>query len=167
MRSGESIRIFPADWEIRDGDIVLLGSSTIRARVLKCLDGGTEWAHCGLVVAPDSIVHADPKCGVIRQTMNEYLAENEVDCICLLRPKTGNGEIAARFALDCVEKCVEFDNSFRYKNGGGMYCTELVLLAWESAGVEILPNVASGDRIKPSCLAKTAQLYRIRELHLP
>ena len=152
MQYGEPIRSLPIDWELRDGDILLLGSSTIRGRVLKFLDGGSNWGHCGIVVAPDSVVHADPKRGVIRQSIDEYLEENDVDCICVLRSQKGDGRIAASFALGCATQGISFDNSFDYKNGSGIYCTELILLSWEAAGVQLLPDATSGDSIVPSRL---------------
>lgn len=162
MRSGEPIRCLPADWIMCEGDVVLLGSSTMRAKILKFIDGGTCWLHCGVAVAKDAIVHADPKCGVVRQTMAEYLAANNVDCVCLLRPYTGDGKIATSFALKCAERGVAFDNSFCYGKGDGMYCTELVLRAWESAGIEIL-HVNPGDRIMPSSLARSSRLHCVKE----
>ena len=150
MRCGEPIRTLPETRDLRDGDILLLGSSTIRGRILKFLDGGSKWGHCGIAVAPNMIAHADPKKGVVCQSIGEYLAENDVDCICMLRPSTGNGKVAAAFALNCAQSGIGFDDSFGYKNGGGIYCTELVLLAWESADVKILPDATPGDRIAPS-----------------
>lgn len=162
MRSGEPIRFLPADWTLCEGDVVLLGSSTVRGKILKLFDGGACWLHCGIAVSKDAIVHADPRCGVVRQSMAEYLAANDVDCVCFLRPHTGDGKVAASFALKCAERKVAFDNSFCYGKDNGMYCTELVLRAWESAGVEIL-HVKFGDRIKPSCLARSSRLCCIKE----
>lgn len=109
-------------------------------------------------------IHADPNDGVICQTINEYLAENNVDCICILRPQDCNGKDAASFAIDCANKKIPFNNSFNYKCGCGMYCTELVLLAWENAGVVILPTAKRGSRIKPSCLLSTDRLYCVRKI---
>lgn len=163
MRSGDPIRCLPADWTLCEGDVVLLGSSTMRAKILKFLDNGTCWLHCGIAVAKDAIVHADPKCGVVRQTMAEYLEKNDVDCVCLLRPYVGDGKVATSFALKCAERKVAFDNSFCYGKGNGMYCTELVLRAWQSAGIEIL-HVKHGDRIKPSSLVSSPRLYCVKEM---
>lgn len=168
MRCGEPIRDVPPNCIFFDGDIVLLGSSTMRARFLKLIDGGTSWVHCGIMVSPNVIVHADPRLGVVRQTINEYLAQNDVDCICQLRPNMGNGNAAALFALDSANRRVAFDNSFSYKNGNKMYCTELVLLSWEAAGVMILKDANPGDKIKPSCLMHVPELchvMRIPEAH--
>lgn len=164
IHCGEPIRDVPANLVFRDGDIILFGSSTVRARFLKCIDGGAKWVHCGIAVAPNIIVHADPDYGVVRQTLDEYLTVNDVDCICQLRPYNGDGKSAALFAQECAEKKMTFDNTFSYKNGEGLYCTELVLLAWEAAGEEILLDVESGDRIMPSSLMETSRLYCVREL---
>ena len=161
MRCGIPIRSLSVKGNLLDGDILLLGSSTIRGRVLKLLTGGSSWAHCGIVVAPDSIVHADPTHGVILQSIDEYLAENNVDCISILRPQSGKGNIAATFALSCSQCGIAFDNSFGYKNGGGIYCTELVLLSWEAASVKILPEVSPGDRIAPSRLLNGIGLVQV------
>ena len=160
-RPGVAIRALPAEVEVCSGDILLLGSSTIRGRILKCIDGGTMWAHVGIADASGgvvSIIHADPSAGmVISETLERYLADNSVDSMMVLRPYSGDGGKAAAYARTKAEQKVKFDNTFRYRGGDGLYCTELVLMAWESVGVVIL-SVERGDSVMPSELESAPRL---------
>ena len=162
-RAGSPIRQLPEGLDIRDGDILLLGSTTLRGRILRCLEQGGEWGHVGLLAVAQNgsieIIHADPEFGVVRQPLAEYLRENKVDALMLLRPVGNNGGgLAVAYVERTARSNAPFNNSFRYKSGSGYYCTELVLLAWECAGVVLLPNARRGDRIPPSELLTSPEL---------
>ena len=153
-RTGELIRELPDGVDVRNGDIIVLGSSTLRGRLLKCIDGGTTWAHAGIAATTGgvaSIIHADPTArGVVCETIADYLASNKVDSMAILRPRCGDGLKAVAYARELYDRNVPFDDLFRYRIGDGIYCTELVLLAWEDAGVVLMPEAKEGDSIRPS-----------------
>ncbi len=160
------IHLLPVNVQLKSGDVVLLGSSTLRGRLLKLIEKESAYAHIGIVDIVGGeryIIHADPEYGCVRQNLSWYLAKNAVDAIAVMRPKVGNGESAVAFARRLVDLQVPFDNSFRYKQGKGVYCTELVLCAWEAAGVCILPNAKRGDRIRPSEVVLASILAMIWE----
>lgn len=119
------------------------------------------WAHVGIADVSGgvvSIIHADPVADmVICETLERYLAENSADSLMVLRPSSGDGAKAAAYARTKAEQKVKFDNTFRYREGDGLYCTELVLIAWESAGVVILP-AGRGDSVRPSELESAPSL---------
>lgn len=168
IRCGVPIRIIPPGLDFRTGDILLLGSSTLRGRIVKALDGGTSWAHVALIASASGndvwLVHADPQAGVVKESLSEYLLANNVDALMLLRVSDGTpaaGAQAAEYAEMMAERKTPFDDLFRYKQGERIYCTELVLVAWERAGIAILPEAQIGERILPSALTKSPVLLPI------
>ena len=164
LRSADPIREFPKEIDVQSGDILLLGSSTLRGRILKLLDWGTSWLHVGLADVSQgeiAIIHADPKMGTVRELIDDYLLSNHVASIAVLRPIAGDPDRAVAFAREMAKKNAPFDNKFNYKSGKSIYCTELALLAWESGGCEILSNVSVGASIKPSQLYSSPNLILI------
>ncbi|MBQ4480034.1 MAG: hypothetical protein II943_05295 [Victivallales bacterium] len=168
-RCGFPIRQLPEGLTFRDGDIILLGSSTFRGRLLRIWGKGEEWSHVGLATTLQDgsigIIHADPDEGVVRQLLSEYLLSNNVDALALLRTSGYDGHLAVSYAEQAVRSNTPFDHSFCYKSNDGVYCTELVLLAWENAGIVLLPEAKYGDRIPPSELLQSSQLTCMWRLH--
>lgn len=142
------------------GDIVLLSSETCRGKLVRLADFGTSYAHVGLIAIKDGVVwlvHADPavKC-VVRESLAFYLGENLTTGMMLLGVDSPNGNQAARIACNMVSNHTPFDDDFNYGGGEGVYCTELVLRAWEEAGVVLLPDVKSGDSVFPARVLNSA-----------
>lgn len=166
---GEPVKGLPAGVEASSGDIILLGSATVRGKLLKIVDGGTMWCHAGVLERGDGgaiyIIHADPGRGAVRERLDEYLRQNHTDAIAILRPRAAvypsAGQTAAEAAAGYARRREPFKNSFRYGCGTGVYCTELAIDAWRAAGVEILPPPAKGDKIKPSGLYDSSRLETI------
>jgi len=166
---GEGIcKPLPDDnWQ--NGDVLLLGSTTWRGRLLKMLDTQPDYLHIGLIDKSDGechLIHADPQhdC-VIRERLDEYFASNRVGRALLLRVKCDKryADTAIEFARAQATMAREFDHTFRYGEGSGLYCTELVLQAWATADVELIPNVGKGDRIFPSRILKSDYICPIIE----
>lgn len=157
----------PPGLHVANGDVILLGSATCRGIVVKLIDGN-HYAHTGLAEVDAEgrvwLIHADPaKGGVCRDVLSDYLKSNVVDGVFALHPTNATGaaaEAAVRFARSAAERQVPFDDTFRYAVGDGMYCTELVLLSWEQAGVRLLPAVKRGDSVYPGELAESPALVR-------
>ena len=121
---------------------------------------GTTYAHVGLIDVKDGIVwlvHADPavKC-VARESLASYLDKNLTTGMMLLGVDSPNGNQAACVACAMVSNHTPFDNDFNYGEGEGVYCTELVLRAWEEAGVILLPDVKRGDSVFPARVRESA-----------
>lgn len=162
-------RILPGDLPeagvFASGDILLLGSSTWRGRIVKAADG-TLFGHVALVdVGEDGavrLVHASPQRGkTVEEPVETYFAENDTDTALLLGVDAppGSGERAVAFARDAARRGVPFDGDFSYGSGKGFYCTELALLAWHSAGVDLLP-VEKGSSVYPATLEKSPRVRR-------
>lgn len=163
------VHALPPGVALYSGDIVLLGSSTWRGRLLKILDRNSDYVHTGIIDNVDGVsyfVHADPCRGtVVCDPLEAYLLSNRVERVKIMRVGTGEQEAmkALAYAREQVRKSCRFNNTFRYGDGEGLYCTELVLRAWQSAGVLLLPNVQKGDRIFPSRLLESVRLKCVFE----
>ena len=74
------VRALPPGVTLRSGDVILLGSSTWRGRLLKILDGNSFYAHTGIIDREGNgvyLVHADPcRDTVARERLDAYLSSN-------------------------------------------------------------------------------------------
>ena len=167
----EFINALPAGVDWRNADVLLLGSSTWRGHFLRLIDGNSSFLHVGIIDNSDGVVHmihADPARGfVVRDRLDDYFKSNKVDCARLLR--VDGGEHCAVVAVEYARRQLDarrcFDDSFRYGEGEGFYCTELVLRAWNAAGVELLPDVRTGDKVLPSRLLDSSILHTCADFH--
>lgn len=138
------------------GDIILLSSETCRGLLVRIAEFGDDYAHVGIADVDEEgvwIIHADPEAdSVIKEKLSSYVCHNEVSRMMLLEVDSSFGEKAVQFARNAVRNRMPFDNDFKYNEGEGIYCTELVLRAWHEAGVDLLPDVKKGDSIMPARL---------------
>ena len=127
---------------------------------MRLADFGDAYAHVGLIDVEDGVVwlvHADPATkGVTREPLASYLDENVTTRMMLLGVDSPNGNQAAGIACAMASAHTPFDNDFRYGEGKGVYCTELVLRSWEESGVILLPDVRRGDSVYPSRVRESA-----------
>lgn len=161
-RQGLTPSDLPGASEVSSGDIVLLSSETCRGMLVKLLDIGETFAHVGLLDVGDDVwlIHADPAANaVVRERLGEYVSSNVTAGIMILCVDSQAGETAVRFARDAARAHIAFDNDFKYGEGDGIYCTELVLRSWHEAGVELLPDVKPGDSVFPSQLQKSLRCH--------
>ena len=163
------IRTFPPGVGLCSGDVVLLGSATWRGRLLKILDRDSFYAHTGIIDNEDGVsylVHADPcRNAVVRESFHAYLTSNDVERVKVMRVENGKDKAikALAFAREQWSKSRRFNNTFRYGEGDGLYCTELVLCAWQSAGISLLRDIQKGDRVFPSELLMSSRLKVVVE----
>lgn len=163
------IRAVPEDFDGRSGDVLLLGSSSLRGRLLKILDRESNYVHVGILEMDGEevlVVHADPQRDeVLREPLSTYLLLNNAERMAVLRIKSHERqrEKAVAYALTQWREKRPFDNSFSYCEGDGFYCTELVLRAWSYAGVDLLPGIEKGDKILPSELLDSDRIESMTE----
>ena len=168
-QEAKCVHAIPSDVTLHPGDVILLGSSTWRGRLLKLLERDCLYVHTGILDKEDGhnyLVHADPSHNaVVRESLDAYLSSNRVECVMVMRVEYGGQEAirAVDYARTQWENAQRFNNTFRYGEGNGLYCTELVLCAWQAAGVELLPDISRGDKVFPSELLKSCRLKRIVE----
>ena len=167
------IDALPRGTGFRTGDVMLLGSESWRGRFILALDRNSDYAHIGLVEVCSNnvfIIHADPdQNGVACDVIGDYLRSNIVSRLLLLRVDVARGAAnnAVKYAREQWRKKKPFDGTFRYGKGKGLYCTELVLRAYDFAGIKLLPDVKDGDRIFPSEVIKSGCVSKIAEWGRP
>ena len=167
------IDALPRGTGFRTGDVMLLGSESWRGRLLLSLDRNSDYAHIGLVEVCSNnvfIIHADPDQNVVAcDAIDDYLQSNIVSRLLLLRVDAVSvaASNAVKYAREQWYKKMPFDNTFRYGKGKGFYCTELVLRAYDFAGIKLLPDVKDGDRIFPSEVIKSGCISKIAEWGRP
>lgn len=162
------IYALPTDCVVESGDILLLGSWTCRGLVVRLAENGSCYAHVGIADVSDGeiwLIHADPSAhGTVREPLRVFLGENTVDAVKVLHANASPEQAtkAVAFCRDAAARHIPFDDTFRYNEGDGYYCTELVLRAWSEAGVELLANVKSGDSIYPAELLDSPYLAPVK-----
>mgnify|MGYP003295744179 CR=1 FL=1 len=167
------VETLPGGADLRTGDVILLGSESWRGRFILALDRNSDYAHIGLVEVCSNnvfIIHADPdQNGVACDVIGDYLRSNIVSRLLLLRVDAARGAAnnAVKYAREQWRKKKPFDGTFRYGKGKGLYCTELVLRAYDFAGIKLLPDVKDGDRIFPSEVIKSGCVSKIAEWGRP
>ena len=163
------VETLPGGTDLRTGDVILLGSESWRGRFILALDRNSDYAHIGLVEVCSNnvvIIHADTdQNGVACDAISDYLRSNIVSRLLLLRVDAvcGAANNAVKYAREQWYEKKPFDDTFRYGKGKGFYCTELVLRAYDSAGIKLLPDVKDGDRIFPSEVIKSGCVSKIAE----
>ncbi len=168
-QSTDFVRTLPSGVNLYSGDVVLLGSATWRGRVLKIFDRDAFYAHTGIVDNEDGVnylVHADPcRNAVVRESLQSYLTSNNIDRVKVMRVENSkaNAIKASAFAREQWSKSRQFNNTFRFGEDDGLYCTELVLCAWQSAGISLISGIQKGDRIFPSELLGSSLLKPVVE----
>lgn len=150
---------------ILPGDVLLFDSCTPRGLVVRLTNSRSEYAHVALVCRGGRdplLVHADPERGCTSETLSEYLSQNKVLEIAVLRPSVSDEQRHAivEYAQKAVETRLPFKNSFRYDEGEGLYCTELVLKAYDRGGIKLLPGIRRGDIVRPEHLLGSEYLKK-------
>lgn len=133
----------------REGDIVLREGTAIESRVVSAADRRSHFTHCGLVARMGKelvVIHAVPqepdyegdvdrvKAEPIRQFFSTKRAKRGCVLRCLTDSATAHR--AAQKAVELVRRRTLFDHDYNDRDTTQMYCSELVVFAYASAGME-------------------------------
>lgn len=169
-----ALQTLPDEAALRPGDLVLLGACTIRGMVVRLLNSESDYAHVALVAqSPEGdllLLHADPKQGCMAEPLSAHLARHQVPAVAVLRPEVPPETIRAAvdYARQAAEERRPFNHTFRYGEDKGLYCTELVLQAYQQTGVSLLPEVVRcGAMIRPETLLQSKALTKVMEVTSP
>ena len=166
LSSRLALRASDVNIPILPGDVLLFDSCTPRGLVVRLTNSRSEYAHVVLVCRGGQdplLVHADPERGCTSETLSEYLSGNKVLAIAVLRASASDEQrqAIAEYAQKTVEARLPFKNSFRYDEGEGLYCTELVLKAYDQVGIKLLPDIRRGDTVRPERLLGSEYLTEV------
>ena len=152
----------PITSSLQSGDILLLEGTSFRGRIVRFLNSKSDFSHVGVVKVEDGkafLLHADPKLGCVQEEMNELFHRCCFLNAIVLRPKDAVAALGAvAFCSQEVTRHTGFNDSFRYLQGSGYYCTEFVLLAYERARSRLLEGIQKGAIIFPEQLLKSHAL---------
>lgn len=177
-------------WEIdleafQTGDVLFRKGTGMAGRVVGVADGGFPYTHAGILVRLKGIpcvVHSVPgeypggPDLVKVDPLSIFLAPDRASAAALYRlsaAKPGQAEAAARAAMEFVWRHVPFDADFDLKTEDKLYCTEMVLRAFQAAGVD-LPGgrkeqfkvpFNKGGYLLPSTLLSGGHLRVVVEIH--
>lgn len=143
----------PSDLELRSGDIIVAGGVSLQSRMVMSLTDGNRYSHVGMIhVTPQGlyVIHAAPTGagdgGVGDQVasipLSLFLAERGYVAVQIMRIKGQAAEAmqvaqdACDYASACVEQAVPFDGAFDLAEQQTMYCSELIYLAYQHAGLQ-------------------------------
>lgn len=136
---------------LHTGDLILRGGTSAASRSVRLLaDRATPYSHIGLVVrtrAGLTVVHSlpadevDPAGGVRREPLASFVNARDAQVVAVYRLVGARAAdappVAARWATRAAAAHLPFDPEFDLRTPDRLYCTELVLRAYASAGVDL------------------------------
>lgn len=171
--------IFPDSVDLHPGDLAFRCGGSLDSHAVLIADNGGDFSHVGIVVDNDGkkmIVHAVP---------DEPEFEGDVDRVKMetpqkffIRKNAVYGQIrrfadsaiadrASKVALNVFRRGTLFDSEFNISDTTRMYCTELIIFAYERAGapIEIKPRHKASwmdyESIMPSDIVDTGKFKTI------
>ena len=141
--------ILPDGCAAEDGDIVLRRGTGLTSHAVAYADGGSDYSHCGIAVVRDGrvmVVHAVPDepdfegdvDRVKMEPIESFFSSLRASKGCILRcvdRRVAAG--SARKALEIYRRGVLFDHDYDTADSTRLYCTELVVRAYNAAGCPI------------------------------
>lgn len=175
--SDQSITNFQLS-ELRNGDLIFREGTGWRSQAV-ATGAESRWSHVGLVVIEADgqgwVVHAQPEQGpknvVVKERLTQFASSQNAysigaytreDLTDLQRTRTKS------IALKHVSSRTPFDHDFDASERSRLYCTELVIDAYEGAGAPIKyrstlidTGLSSFQVIFPSHLLEDSQFKRV------
>lgn len=140
--------MLPANMNERaaEGDLVFRAGRDIISTLVMSQSDTKQYSHVGVILKRNGhtlVVHALPSegtfaGGVVVETLEVYASKKNASSVGLYRIEgLDQGEIGLirEYLLGQIGK--PFDDSFSMKDEGAMYCTELAVKAYASAGIDL------------------------------
>lgn len=145
--------VMPSDIKLHTGDIIVAGGVSLQSRMVMSLTNDNRFSHVGMIHATPQglfVIHAAPTGAgdggvgdrVARIPLSLFLAERGYVTVQVMRLKEQRADAmqlaqdACDFAHTCAEQAVPFDNSFDLAEHERLYCSELIYLAYQHAGLD-------------------------------
>lgn len=178
LRSAGTQRFTYDASHLQTGDILFIRGTSWRSRIVLFLElNNHDFSHVGLIQIRDGVpylIHATPRPSgeatqgaVIIERLDEFLSANEVTQVALYRlrsPSEGITEAATDFAESLALRATPFDHAFSLLTTEEVYCTELIFVAYERAGFDLLDGMAKQDVLLPSDLSNSQHLEEVASL---
>ena len=137
---------------LRDGDLALRqGTGLDSEAVLRLDSAGGQYSHIGIVVNDNGkwkVVHAVPgesRDGIDRvkiEPIDTFFLSTRAAHGAVMRLR-GCSAVAAREAAQSASRLVgvPFDYNYNWQDTTRLYCTQLIVVAYSSAGIDLLSGV--------------------------
>lgn len=137
---------------LRDGDLALRqGTGLDSEAVLRLDSAGGQYSHIGIVVSDNGkwkVVHAVPgesRDGIDRvkiESIDTFFLSTRAAHGAVMRLR-GCSAVAAREAAQSAARLVgvPFDYNYNWQDTTRLYCTQLIAVAYSSAGIDLLSGV--------------------------
>lgn len=146
----EALRVPPA--ALQDGDLVFRRGRDAIGRIVLSHGERPRFSHVGVVVRMGNqalVAHALPETpgqtgGVRLDPLETFSSPARAADVGYFRPRVLTAEQRAqvrRYLLQSVG--TPFDMRFRYSSDDSVYCTELVLKALSTAGLDLAPSLGT------------------------
>lgn len=159
---------------LRNGDLIFRRVDGPTRRFISGLGADDVYSHVGLVqvhAGQVSVIHVTPgddlAASVVRaETVESFVAIADAVGVYRLSQPDATAEKAVYFALEWIDQ-IQFDFEFDLTTADRLYCTEMVWLAYERAGLDLvdgefdhvdLPFLPSEQALLPSRLASSPHL---------
>ena len=137
--------------QLSDGDLLFRCGTSVESQIVMHFDSvDSEYSHVGLAVNEGGrwmVVHAVPGesiDGVDRvkvEPVDSFFMTSRAEHGAAMRLKGYEAKVARRAAEYALAKCgTLFDHRYRWRDTTRIYCTQLIDMAYRSAGVDLLGN---------------------------
>lgn len=129
---------------LKNGDLVLRCGKSSESYAVHIADDTSEFTHIGILIFENNIpfvVHAVPhKLNTIKkEALGEFCSPKKASKIAIYRSSLSNTEIQniCNEALYFYKEKYVFDSKYDLSTNKKLYCTELVLKAYENSGIQL------------------------------
>lgn len=170
--------LFDSAVDVKTGDIIFRRGTGAGSRFVNLVDDQSTFSHVGLIQKDDEtlfVIHAMPESvqgdgWVRKEPLADFLAEATAIGVYRVLPEHAHiTETAVNKALTWIDS-IPFDSHFDIATADELYCTELVWLAYQLAGLDLvnnqfeeleLPFGFTGDYLLPSRLMNSPYFQHV------
>lgn len=176
----QAMPVLPSGQQLEEADLVFRRGTDTVADAVVLGSGDARFSHVGMLVKIHGapwVVHAAPAegkapGGVRLQPLAEFVAPGEAADAAVYRLALSPAQRRAAREYALARRGLPFDADLRYSTDDAMYCTELVLKALASAGVDLRPHLAGRSGIwmseqayPPDALRRLSELVEVQPVH--
>lgn len=169
------------EWQLEEADLVFRTGRSLASRVVLASDTEGYYSHIGIIVKHNNsfyVAHAVPGESqpnepdrVKIESLPNFFNSDKAKSGCIMRLHINNSEKhqIAQYAVQKAKCGTLFDHLYDLGDTARLYCTELVWMAYQSAGIDITNNTRKyinfskfkGDMIFPSHIQKNENLKQV------
>jgi len=165
---------------LQEGDLVFRQGMSIASRVVLAADKEGGYSHIGIIVKDATgwkVIHAVPgetdatypEEIIKKESLSQFFAPKRAVSGAIFRLDTNEsiGLLAAEKAQTLFERKLLFDHKYNLEDSTEMYCTELIVFAFQYAGIDISEGrrrsypAIQGEFILPSDILAYPKLKKV------